>query len=76
MAEIAARGCCKYVHTSENIFQFSNLEDDFIQSDLQMRTMEAIKIHKRAKVYKCYNKRLGYVCNPHSLKEGAGTSSW
>ncbi len=50
MAEIAARGCCKYVYTSENIFTFSHLEDNFIQSDLQMRTMEAIKINKRAQV--------------------------
>uniref|UniRef100_A0A9J8A9M5 Uncharacterized protein n=1 Tax=Cyprinus carpio carpio TaxID=630221 RepID=A0A9J8A9M5_CYPCA len=33
-----------------NIFIFT-----FIQSDLQMRTMEAIKINKRAMIYKCYN---------------------
>ncbi len=29
-------------------FAFSHLADAFIQSDLQMRTMEAIKINKRA----------------------------
>ncbi len=28
----------------------------FIQSDLQRRTMEAIKINKRAMICKCYNK--------------------
>ncbi len=30
------------------IFTFSHLADAFIQSDLQRRTMEAIKINKRA----------------------------
>ncbi len=34
----------------------SHLSDGFIQSDLQMRTMEAIKINKRAMICKCYNK--------------------
>ncbi len=29
----------------------SHLADTFIQSDLQMRKMEAIKINKRAKIY-------------------------
>ncbi len=37
-------------------FTFSHLAEAFIQSDLQMRTMEAIKINKRAMIYKCYNK--------------------
>ncbi len=37
-------------------FTFIHLADAFIQSDLQMRTMEAIKINKRAMIYKCYNK--------------------
>ncbi len=31
-------------------FTFSHLADAFIQSDLQMRTMEAIKINKRAMI--------------------------
>ncbi len=35
---------------------FSHLADAFIQIDLQMRTMEAIKINKRAMICKCYNK--------------------
>ncbi len=35
------------------IFAFSHLADAFIQSDLQMRTMEAIKTNKRA-TCKCY----------------------
>ncbi len=33
-----------------------HLADVFIQSDLQMRTMEAIKINKRAMICKCYDK--------------------
>ncbi len=37
-------------------FTFSHLADAFIQSDLQMRTMEGIKINKRAMIFKCYNK--------------------
>ncbi len=37
-------------------FTFSHLADTFIQSDLQMRTMEAIRINKRAMIPKCYNK--------------------
>ncbi len=36
------------------IFTFSNLADAFIQSDLQMRTIEAIKTNKRAIICKCY----------------------
>ncbi len=35
---------------------FSHLADAFIQSDLQMRTMEAMKTNKRAMICKCYNK--------------------
>ncbi len=31
---------------------FSHLADAFIQSDLQIMTMEAIKIKKRAMIYK------------------------
>ncbi len=42
-------------------FTFS-LADAFILSDLQMRTMEAIKIDKRAMICKCYNKtQLNYI---------------
>ncbi len=37
-------------------FTFSHLADAFIQSDLQMRTIEAIRINKRAMIHKCYNK--------------------
>uniref|UniRef100_A0A8C1WNQ9 Neuron navigator 2a n=1 Tax=Cyprinus carpio TaxID=7962 RepID=A0A8C1WNQ9_CYPCA len=37
---------CKYHH----------LADAFIQSNLKMRTMEAIKINKRAMICKCYDK--------------------
>ncbi len=37
-------------------FTFSHLADAFIQRDLQMMTMEAIKINKRATICKCYNK--------------------
>ncbi len=37
-------------------FTFSHLADAFIQSDLQMRTIEAIKTNKRAMIRKCYNK--------------------
>ncbi len=37
-------------------FTFSHLADAFIQSDLQMRTIEAIKINKRATTCKCYDK--------------------
>ncbi len=35
---------------------FNHLADAFIQSDLQMRTMEAIKINKREIICKCYDK--------------------
>ncbi len=41
-----------YIYT----FTFSHLADTFIQSDLQMRTMEAIKINKRAMICKSYDK--------------------
>uniref|UniRef100_A0A673LU61 Transient receptor potential cation channel subfamily V member 1-like n=1 Tax=Sinocyclocheilus rhinocerous TaxID=307959 RepID=A0A673LU61_9TELE len=48
-----------YLHTFMYVldsftFTFSDLADVFIQSDLQMRTMEAIKINKRAMICKCY----------------------
>ncbi len=38
------------------IFIFSHLADAFIQSDLQMRTIEAIKTNKRSIKCKCYAK--------------------
>ncbi len=38
-------------------FTFSHLADAFIQSDLQMMTMEAIKINKRAMICKCYSNK-------------------
>ncbi len=34
-------------------FTFSHLADAFIQNDLQMRSMEATKINKRAMICKC-----------------------
>ncbi len=37
-------------------FSFSYLADAFIQIDLQMKTMQAIKINKRAMICKCYDK--------------------
>ncbi len=37
-------------------FTFSHLADAFIQSDLQMRTLEAIKTNKRATTCKCNDK--------------------
>ncbi len=37
-------------------FTFSHLADAFMQGNLQMRTMEAIKINKREIICKCYNK--------------------
>ncbi len=37
-------------------FAFSHLADAFIQSDLQMRTIEAIKTNQRATICKCYDK--------------------
>ncbi len=36
------------------IFIFCYLADAFIQSDLQMRTIEAIKTNKRAIICKCF----------------------
>ncbi len=36
------------------IFTFCYLADAFVQSDLQMRTIEAIKTNKRAIISKCY----------------------
>ncbi len=46
----------KQKDNSVSTFTFSHLADAFIQSDLQMRTIEAIKINKRAMIYKCYKK--------------------
>ncbi len=46
-------------HISSNLIlhlHFSHLADAFIQSDLQMRTIEAIKTNKRATTCKCYYK--------------------
>ncbi len=43
---------CWFIFT----FIFSNLADAFIQSNLQMRTIEAIKTNKRAMIYKCCDK--------------------
>ncbi len=37
-------------------YLFSHLADAFIQIDLQMRTIEAIKTNKRATTCKYYNK--------------------
>ncbi len=49
-------GLLVYIYTTVYItFTFSHLADVFIQSDLQMRTKEAIKINKRAITCKCYN---------------------
>ncbi len=36
-------------------FTFNHLADAFIQSDLQMRTIEAIKINKRTVIYSILN---------------------
>ncbi len=36
------------------IFKFCYLADTFILSDLQMRTIEAIKTNKKAIIFKCY----------------------
>ncbi len=38
------------------IYLFSHLADAFVQSDLQMRAIEAIKTNKRATTCKCYDK--------------------
>ncbi len=38
------------------IYFFSHLADAFVQSDLQMRAIEAIKTNKRATTCKCYDK--------------------
>ncbi len=45
----------KGLETNIYIFTFSHLADAFIQSDLQMMTMKAIKTNKRA-ICKCYDK--------------------
>ncbi len=46
----------EYGQHSANTFTLSHLADAFIQSDLQMRTMEAIKTNKRAMIFRCYDK--------------------
>ncbi len=52
-----------HVEWSEvSTFTFSYLPDAFIQSDLQMRTIEAIKIN-RAMICKCYNKSQCSTCS-------------
>ncbi len=38
------------------IYLFSHLADTFIQSDLQMRAIEAVKTNKRAMICKCCDK--------------------
>ncbi len=45
---------------------FSHLADAFIQSDLQMRTIEEIKTNKRATTCKCYNKSWLAQCSTRS----------
>ncbi len=45
---------CNSVQMLIFIFTFSHLADAFIHSDLEMRTMEAIKINKRAMICECY----------------------
>ncbi len=37
-------------------YLFSHLADAFVQSDLQMRAIEAIKTNERATTSKCYDK--------------------
>ncbi len=44
------------IHIFAKYITFSHLAETFIKSDLQMRTIEAIKINKRAMICKCYNK--------------------
>ncbi len=39
-------------------FTFSHLAEAFIQSDLQMRKLEAIETNKKAIICKCYDKSL------------------
>ncbi len=48
----------EYTHIRTFTFTFSYLADAFIQSDLQMRTLEAIKTNKRAYILYIYN----YIC--------------
>ncbi len=38
------------------LFYFSHLADAFVQSDLQMRAIEAIKTNKTSTTCKCYDK--------------------
>ncbi len=41
---------------SDFTFKFSHLANAFIQSNLQMRTIEAIKTNKKATTCECYDK--------------------
>ncbi len=45
---------CNLVQMLIFIFTFSHLADAFILSDLEMRTVEANTINKRAIICKCY----------------------
>ncbi len=45
-----------YLHFKLLLLLFSHLADAFVQSDLQMRAIEAIKTNKRATTCKCYDK--------------------
>ncbi len=47
--------CLKNMYKHNTII-FIYLADTFIQSDLQMRTIEAIKMNKRIIICECYNK--------------------
>ncbi len=47
-----------YLFFNTRIFTFSHFADAFIQSDLQMRTIEAIKTNKRETMCKRYDKSL------------------
>ncbi len=44
-----------YLDQIKFTFTFSHFADAFIQSDLQIRTIETIKMNKRAMVCMCYN---------------------
>ncbi len=62
--------------TLTNDITFSHLADAFIQSDLQMRTIEAIKINKRAMIYKCYNKSEWRETHRNNRLEPKTSWSW
>ncbi len=52
--EMHTMSFCYERHAFES--KFSHLEDAFVWRDLQMMTMEAIRINKRAMICKRYNK--------------------